>query len=176
MSRIYVMVWLLPILFMIHDFEEIIMLKPCQKRNQAYFVKKGYRQYPFNYPESTSAFSIAVLEEFILASLVALISSFTGQVILWYGVFFAFTLHLLFHLITAVKIKRYIGSTFTSIVLLLPCCYILYDSIMYIPTEPVNIALACIVCSVFTFANVYALIKLIPVFEYFLVAFSKGGD
>jgi len=37
MKLFQIIIWLFPIMFMIHDFEEIVMLKAYQKRNEALF-------------------------------------------------------------------------------------------------------------------------------------------
>ncbi|MBI2332821.1 MAG: HXXEE domain-containing protein [Chloroflexi bacterium] len=71
------LLWLLPAVFMFHDFEEIIMVRPWLQKNtpllRERFPKLAERVLPQLESLSTSAFALAVAEEFIL--LTALIIS-----------------------------------------------------------------------------------------------------
>jgi len=62
MKLFQIIIWLFPIMFMIHDFEEIVMLKAYQKRNEAYIqtLKTKGKYIPFGFEGTTPVFSIAV--------------------------------------------------------------------------------------------------------------------
>jgi len=120
-------VWLFPILFMFHDFEEIIFIKPWtaknaeRLRNKYPALSEGLlRQFV---SVSTSAFSLGVAEEFILISTVTIAAYLTGWYYLWLGGFIAFTLHLIAHCVQALMLKGYVPAFFTSILTLPLCCY-----------------------------------------------------
>ena len=79
MSTLLFLMVLLPIVFMLHDFEEIIMFRPWLSRNrdelktrfprfEAFLTKRGFFDY------STSAFALAVCHEFVLLSALRLSS------------------------------------------------------------------------------------------------------
>ena len=76
-------VWLLPLLFILHDMEEIILAIPW-KNSEA--PKKRFirvRFVPFGTFFNTESFSIAVCEELLLLTLVSTFGYFTGHYELW---------------------------------------------------------------------------------------------
>lgn len=66
MKELFMIIWLFPILFMIHDFEEIIIIKSWQQKNKEYIENRLQKFVPFNFKASTAAFSIGVAEEFVI--------------------------------------------------------------------------------------------------------------
>jgi hypothetical protein len=75
--------WLFPLLFIVHDMEEIMRAKQ--------WCKKGLRQFiplpitPFGNTNNTAAFSVGVFEELILWISATLLGNITGFYGLWYG-------------------------------------------------------------------------------------------
>jgi len=67
--------WLWPMVFMLHDFEEIIMLKPWITKNasdlQERFSRLASRLLPHFESLSTSSFAFAVAEAFMFLSVLA---------------------------------------------------------------------------------------------------------
>lgn len=115
-------VWLLPILFMIHDFEEIIFFKPWIHKNKDYIKTKyplvANRMLPRLEKLSTQAFAVAVAEEFLLLSVITFTAVYFDFYLLWLGAFMGFSIHLIFHFLQWIFIKRYIPAIITSILIL----------------------------------------------------------
>lgn len=117
--------WMFPLLFIIHDMEEIIMAK--------LWCKKGLKQYiplhmtPFGGAKSTAAVAIGVYEELILWVLVTLLGNISGFYGLWYGLLVANIVHLvLLHIILLpLSYRKYVPGQITAWITVLPCCYIL---------------------------------------------------
>ncbi len=128
-----VLVWLLPIVFMIHDFEEIIFFKPWISKNREYLIEKfpkiSKRFLPRMENLSTSAFALAVAEEFILLSLITTGSVLCYNYLLWLAVFMGFFVHLLVHLGQWIMLKQYIPAICTTFIALIYCAYTLYEII-----------------------------------------------
>src|SRR4030042_4485016 len=85
--RTETIMWLFPIIFMIHDFEEVIMFKPWVTKN-AGFMKKRFprlaaRTLPHMEGLSTSSFAVAVAGMFLIVSTVTLISVELDLYYLW---------------------------------------------------------------------------------------------
>ena len=103
-----IIVWLLPIVFMIHDFEEIIFFKSWVMKNKEYlsrkFPKLSKRFLVQLENLSVPAFSLAVAEEFVILSIVTVLSVLYDSYLLWLGIFMGFFIHLLVHFI-AVPLK-----------------------------------------------------------------------
>lgn len=121
------LILLLPVIFMLHDFEEIIFFKSWLKRNRNELL----RRFPAMAPKllshleslSTPAFTFIVAEEFLLVSIVSLHAATTGYYQLWYGVFMGFSIHLIIHLIQWMIYRKYIPTMVTSVLMLPYCIY-----------------------------------------------------
>jgi len=132
MENFYIIIWLLPIVFMIHDFEEIIFFESWLNKNRDYLAAKFpkiTKRMPFFDNFSTSAFAFAVAEEFILLSLITLFSVIFNNYLLWLAAFMGFFAHLLMHLGQWIIFKRYIPAIFTTFFALIYCIYALYEII-----------------------------------------------
>ena len=132
MENFSIIVWLLPIVFMIHDFEEIIFFESWLNKNREYLTAKFpkiTKRLPFFNNFSTSTFSFAVAEEFVLLSLITLFSVIFNSYLLWLAAFMGFFAHLLMHLGQWIIFKRYIPAIFTTFFALIYCIYALYGII-----------------------------------------------
>ncbi len=118
---------LFPVAFMIHEFEEIIMLKPWLTKNRELLqerfpeIAKFLEKYGL-FELSTSAFAAAVCYEFILVSLITFASLYFQSFNWWFAVFMAYFVHLFLHLIQWVIYKKYIPVVLTTI-LTMPYCF-----------------------------------------------------
>jgi len=129
-QSITILIWLLPIVFMIHDFEEIIFFKSWINKNRNYlyenFPKITNKLLPRYDKLSTAGFALAVAEEFVLLSLITVFSIIFNNYFLWLAVFMGFSIHLIMHIALGIIIKRYIPSIATSFIVLVYCIYTLY--------------------------------------------------
>jgi len=134
MEKYSLIIWLLPIVFMIHDFEEIIFFKPWINKNKDYLTKKfpkiSKRFLPRMENLSTSAFTLAVAEEFLLLSLITVGSVLFDNYLLWLATFMGFFVHLLVHLGQWIILKRYIPAICTTFLALIYSVYALYEIII----------------------------------------------
>jgi hypothetical protein len=128
-------VWLFPIVFMLHEFEEIIFFKPWIRKNSAYlserFPRLAKRLLPRFESLSVPAFTIAVAEEFILLSIITMFSVLLDNYLLWFGVFMGFFVHLLIHFVQWLMLRKYIPAIYTTIVSMIYCLF----SLIYILKE-----------------------------------------
>ena len=134
MNNYSIIIWLLPIVFMIHDFEEIVFFKSWISKNKNYlsekFPKISKRFLPRFDNLSTSAFALAVAEEFVLLSLITLGSVFFDNYVLWLAAFMGFFVHLLIHFGQWIILKRYIPAIWTTFFALIYCVYTLYEIVV----------------------------------------------
>lgn len=108
-------IWLFPIVFMLHDFEEIIFMKWWMQRNRLVLLKK-YSRISNVYNElSTEAFALAVSEEFIILILITLGSIIFNWYYLWFGALIGFFVHLVAHIIQWIIFKKYIPAIVTTV-------------------------------------------------------------
>ena len=127
--KVETLLWLLPIVFMIHDFEEIIMIPSWMERNRAVilarFPKLGKRLLSQFGSLSGPGFSVAVLEEFILISLLTLLAVENNCYNLWTGLMLVFFLHLFMHVGQFLVFRKYIPAIVTSVLSMIYCLYAL---------------------------------------------------
>lgn len=123
--------WLLPIVFMIHDFEEIIMMKPWAARNAGMLQKrfpglaKGILAHLQQ--QSTSSFALAVAEEFILLSALTLWTVERGLYSVWAGILIAYFAHLLIHMAQFAAFRQYVPVIITSLLTSIYCIWALVE-------------------------------------------------
>jgi hypothetical protein len=120
----------LPIVFMFHDFEEIIFFETWLTKNTDFlknkFPKISKHILPHLEKLSTAAFSLAVAEEFILLSILTFTSICLENYFLWFAIFMAFSIHLVAHIIQWIILRKYIPSIVTSVMCLPYCIYTFY--------------------------------------------------
>lgn len=104
-------------LFMIHEFDEIVLIKPwieSQKDNLAYqqemFIK-GRKVYP-----STESTALLIGEEFLLASIISLVASYFNSPELSIALLTGHLLHLLGHIGEWLRYRRFVPGAFTALV------------------------------------------------------------
>ncbi|WP_215830050.1 HXXEE domain-containing protein [Pelorhabdus rhamnosifermentans] len=113
------MMWLFPIVFMIHEFEEIIFLPRWMKKNSIDLHKKiphiAQKMVLRLEALSTAAFAVAVFEEFILLSVLTLFCVEGGLYSLFAAVTIGYLVHVVIHLAQAMFLRRYIPAVGTGL-------------------------------------------------------------
>ncbi len=111
--------WLFPIFFMIHDFEEIIMMKPWFKKNrvwlQSRFPKIAEWLFPYVDRLSSSAYTFAVAEEFMVLSVFTLLAVENSWYAFWAGLLIAFLIHLGIHIIQRLILGKYLPTVLAGL-------------------------------------------------------------
>ena len=124
---------LLPIVFIVHDMEEIVGFGWFFRNNSQLFdrypkVMNMYR----NLKETV--WKLAVYEEFIPFFGVSLLAYYFPNNLLcsiWYGFFLALVGHFFIHIALSVKIRKYIPSVITSTVGIPVSAVILYNCALF---------------------------------------------
>ncbi|MDP4275535.1 MAG: HXXEE domain-containing protein [Bacteroidota bacterium] len=124
--KIETLLWLLPIVFMFHDFEEIIMMKAWLDKN----ADKVASQFPFiskllfkQKNLSTAAFALEVAEEFIIISIITFFAVEWDLYSLWTGLLLVFFIHLILHVVQFIVYRKYVPVIITSILSIPYCIY-----------------------------------------------------
>ena len=110
-----------PLLFIFHDLEEIIGMRRFLNRN----ANMLQARFPFLYKRfknfTIEGFALAVMEEFIVFTAIALLAIYFDNSLfwnIWFGSFLGLTAHYVVHIIQALVIRRYIPALITSIICL----------------------------------------------------------
>ena len=97
------LVLILPLVFMIHDFEEIIFFKKWLSNNRNILIRRfpkvATRLLPHFENISTASFTLAVAEEFILISVLSIYTACNESYALWYFIIVVLNLLILHKLI-----------------------------------------------------------------------------
>lgn len=137
--------WLFPIVFMLHELEEIIGFKLWLEKNRD-VVERYPRLRRLHQNFSIEGFAVAVLEEYLLCIVITGASLYFNSYIVWLGAFIAFSIHLFFHLIQSLLLRRYIPCLVSSI-LLLPISIIIIGKVIEdLDYEPSTIIISSILC------------------------------
>ena len=139
---------LLPVVFMIHEFEEIIFLKYWINKDKDYlhnkFPKIGPKISSQYSKFSTSGFTLAIAEEFVIISILTYFAIVMKNVYIWFAVFMGYSVHIIIHIGQWILYKKYIPVIVTS-VLTLPYC--IYGFMKIIDGETFKIG-PMIICSI----------------------------
>lgn len=118
MNNPEIIIYLLPFIFIIHDFEEIIGFKAWFTRNGEWLTIKypGLEKQVRHFEQlSTAAFAFAVLEEFIIIAFVTIYALLFQWYYAWIAIFTVFEFHIIVHIIQWLIAGRYIPVIITSL-------------------------------------------------------------
>jgi len=152
---------LLPVIFMLHEFEEMIFLKIWLHRDKDYlhnnFPKIGPRIYSQCSKFTTSGFVFMVAEEFIIISVLTYIAILIQNMYIWLALFMGFAIHIIIHIIQWIIYRKYLPTIVTSF-LVLPYC--VYGFMEFLNNETLEIV-SIIICSIIGMVGVFINLKLI---------------
>ncbi len=178
MNNIEVIIWLFPILFIFHDFEEIIFMKVWISKNKPYLcdrfptLSKKLLSHFDNI--TTASFAFGVAEEFILISIITVISYMMNWYSLWIGLFIAFTLHLLIHCFQALIVRKYVPAIVTSVICLPICIYIIKQIIQVFTLN--TIILYSVLGFIVMVVNLVVIHKAMDIFSKWLARYGQQSQ
>ena len=97
-------VWLFPLLFVVHDVEELVGMGRWLANNADLLNVKAPKFYESYKNYSVKGMPVAVLEELALCLAVCLVVALSCSeiaILLWWGTFSAYALHLIVHIANA---------------------------------------------------------------------------
>lgn len=111
--------WLLPVMFMLHDFEEIILMRPWGLRFSAILNDRLpapiRRMSNATLNLSTPAFAFAVMLIYILFAAVTLLCVEFNLYNFWTAILIIYFVHLLLHIGQAIYLRNYVPAVITSV-------------------------------------------------------------
>jgi hypothetical protein len=167
---------LFPIVFMIHDFEEIIMMKSWIDKNKDFLLLKfpiiGKRMVKNFEDQSTASFALSVAEEFVIISIAVFLALQYKWYWLWIALFMAFFIHLFIHIVQWIVVRRYIPAIITSFLALFYCGYEFRQFLMEYPLSIIELICLGLIGIVLMMVNLYIIHKLSAKFEKWLRKYS----
>lgn len=127
MDAYLVFILSLPVVFMLHDFEEILGLEhfmangvPKLKKRMPKIATLIVRNFQ---GKTTRDFAKGVMMMFAIVSISTFASVISGYYNLWMGVFMAFSLHIVVHILQWLVAKTYVPVIISSVLALPYCVY-----------------------------------------------------
>ena len=172
------MMWLLPFIFMIHDFEEIVMMSAWQQRHapalNRRLPQRALSLMAHSGALSPAAFALAVAAECVLLSVFSILSIPFGWTDFWLGLLLAFFIHLLVHIGQWVWFKGYTPAFLTSIFASIYCLWALWTLKNSLISNTQAVLLFTFICLLVVAINLLAALRLAKRFDAFLSAYSRG--
>jgi hypothetical protein len=133
-SDIITLIWLFPIAFILHDFEELILFEPWLKKNADLIRSRIEHRLPAAMEKrvsrildkNTTEFALSIYLIFILMVIVSLLAALSDQLIPFLIASSLFFLHGFMHIGQAIFLRRYIPALITSVVIVIPYGAILF--------------------------------------------------
>ena len=116
--EIYKLSFIAIVLFMIHEFEEIIFMKKFIEKNKVvkYMKNELFLKKKANYP-STETISLMIAEEFIILSTLLFIASKFSMYEIVLSLFIVYIVHLLPHIYDALRYRKFSSGSRTSFII-----------------------------------------------------------
>jgi hypothetical protein len=159
----------LPLVFMLHDFEEIIMFHPWLEKNrdelERRFPKISNILKGNHYHLSTSAYAVAVLHEFLIIAVITCVSLYFDTYHWWFGAFAAYSLHLVIHIIQWLVYGKYVPVVISSFLTLPYCIYTFSEFLKFTDMSAGQMSLWAVIGLAITAASFYPAFYLASRFE-----------
>jgi hypothetical protein len=128
------LIWLFPVAFILHDFEELILFEPWLKKNAGVIMDRIRGRVPTFLEmqlntitkKSTTQFALPISLIFILTCISAFLAAEYGNYSLFLLASSLFFLHGFMHLGQAILLRRYVPAIITSALIAIPYGAILF--------------------------------------------------
>jgi hypothetical protein len=146
-------VWLFPVIFMIHEFEEIFMVEAWAERYKEKIQRVWPTKKPFGLdnagPYLSATIGIGIFAEFILMLLICLLCVIFQNYYAWVGIFVGFLFHFFWpHLAVCIKFKGYVPGMITGAIIFIPSIWVLYQAISILQYGLLAVVLSALVMQV----------------------------
>ncbi len=134
------LIWLFPILFIFHDFEEIIMIEKWLNKNSGILYERLPRKMADRvikqFSMSTAQFAVAVVVIFFFVSSSTILANQyvnhrpLGTIYLFTIVTLTFFLHAFTHIGQSIVFRSITPGALTSIIIIIPYSLVLYNTLL----------------------------------------------
>lgn len=163
-------VWMLPILFILHDFEEMIIMPLWKIRHHQKLAT--FRKPFFGSVTKSSAFAVGVLEEFVILLFISGFCQLTHNNLLYLSFVIAYTAHFIIHYIMCLQFRGYVPGVVTvtlelPMVLMIISHYWLYD------VSLLSVVVYLLLAMIIVFTNLKIMHLIMPKIQTHLEKYAK---
>jgi len=134
----YKLIWLFPIAFILHDFEELILFEPWLKKNAGLIMERirgrvpafVERQISIITQKTTTQFAMPIYLIFILTCISSLLAAEYGSYAFFLAASGLFFLHGFMHIGQALLLRKYIPAVITSVLVVIPYGIVLFWNLL----------------------------------------------
>ena len=163
-------VWMLPILFILHDFEEMIVMPLWKIRHHQ---KLATFKIPFfGSVTQGSAFAVGVLEEFIILLFISGFCQLTHNSLLYLSFVVAYTSHFIIHSIMCLQFRGYVPGVVT-VTLELPIVLIIIAHYWPSDVSLLSVVVYLLLAMVIAFSNLKIMHLIMPKIQTHLEKYAK---
>ena len=170
MTNLELIMLLLPVVFMVHEYEEIIMFRHWLDRNRDELKRRFPKFERFlarrgHFDCSTATFAVGTAHEFLLISLISFFSVWQGAYQWWFAAFAGHSVHLLAHVAQWAIYRKYVPVIITAILTLPYCVYAFSEFAKVSVLSPLQMFLWAVVGIVLTVLSLLSAFLLMSKFQ-----------
>ena len=163
-------VWMLPILFILHDFEEMIFMPLWKTR---YHQKlETFKKPFFGSVTQGSAFAVGVLEEFIILVFISGFCQITHNTLLYLSFVIAYTSHFIIHYIMCMRFRSYVPGVVT-VTLELPMVLMIISHYWSSDVPLLSVFVYLLLAMIIAFTNLKIMHLIMPKIQTHLEKYAK---
>ena len=163
-------VWMLPILFILHDFEEMIIM-PLWKIHHHQKLAT-FRKPFFGSVTQGSAFAVGVLEEFVILLFISGFCQLTHNNLLYLSFVIAYTSHFIIHYIMCLQFRGYVPGVVT-VTLELPIVLIIIAHYWPSDVSLLSVVVYLLLAMIIAFSNLKIMHLIMPKIQTHLEKYAK---
>jgi len=163
--------WVLPILFILHDFEEMIIM-PLWKEKHFDLLSHMHHPY-FGSVTNGQAFSIGVLEELLILIAISIICGINNNHALYTSCLITFAIHFLKHFTMCISAKSYVPGIISSIMETPFVVWLIIHRLMLNQIPILNIFYNLIPVFIFMYINLKIMHKIMPKIQNRLLSYAR---
>ena len=173
MTKLETIVLLLPIVFMIHEYEEIIMFQNWLGNNRNELKRRFPKFEQFlahrgHFDYSTATFAVGTAHEFILISAISFCSIWLDAYQWRFAAFAGYSVHLIVHLAQWAIYRKYIPVIITTILTLPYCVYAFVEFAKASILSPLQMLLWAVIGFILTVLSLFSAFLLMNRFQKWL--------
>ena len=166
-------VWMLPILFILHDFEEMIVMPLWKIRHHQ---KLATFKIPFfGSVTQGSAFAVGVLEEFIILLFISGFCQLTHNSLLYLSFVVAYTSHFIIHYIMCLQFRGYVPGVVT-VTLELPIVLLIIFHYWPSDSSLLSVIFYILVAMAIAYMNLIVMHLIMPKIQTHLEKYTKQNN
>ena len=163
-------VWMLPILFILHDFEEMIIMPLWKIRHHQKLAT--FRKPFFGSVTQSSAFLVGVLEEFVILLFISGLCQLTHNNLLYLSFVIAYTAHFIIHYIMCMRFRGYVPGVVT-VTLELPMVLMIISHYWSSDVPLLSVFVYLLLAMIIAFTNLKIMHLIMPKIQTHLEKYAK---